>query len=88
MIGFVGGTGPEGKSLALRFALAGEDVFVGSRDASRSDAVAAEIATYSPFGEISSGLNSDAAREADVIFLTIPFDFHASVICMKIEWDC
>ena len=80
MIGFVGGTGPEGKGVALRFALAGEDVFVGSRDASRSDAVAAEIATYSPVGEISSGLNSDAAREADVIFLTIPFDFHASVI--------
>ncbi|MEE2884402.1 MAG: NADPH-dependent F420 reductase [Chloroflexota bacterium] len=80
MIGFVGGTGSEGKGLALRFALGGEDVFVGSRDANRSDAVAAEIATYSPVGEIFSGLNQDAAREADVIFLTIPFDFHASVI--------
>ena len=80
MIGFVGGTGPEGKGLALRFALGGQDVYLGSRDSNRSGAVAAEIDTYSPAGEIFSGLNSDAAREAEVIFLTIPFDFHASVL--------
>ena len=35
MLGFLGGTGPEGKGLALRFALAGEKVFIGSRDSSR-----------------------------------------------------
>ena len=71
MIGFVGGTGPEGKGLALRFALGGEDVFVGSRDANRSDTVVAEIARHSQSGKIHGGLNSDAAREADIIFLTI-----------------
>ena len=80
MIGFVGGTGPEGKGLALRFALGGEDVFVGSRDANRSDTVVAEIARHSQSGKIHGGLNSDAAREADIIFLTIPFDVHASVL--------
>ena len=30
MIGFLGGTGPEGRGLALRLALAGEDVIIGS----------------------------------------------------------
>ena len=35
MIGFLGGTGPEGRDLALRLALAGEDVIIGSRDGSR-----------------------------------------------------
>ena len=32
MIGFIGGTGPEGRGLALRFAMAGESVMIGSRD--------------------------------------------------------
>ena len=31
-IGVIGGTGPEGKGLAARFAKAGLDVFIGSRD--------------------------------------------------------
>ena len=31
MLAFLGGTGPEGKGLALRFALAGEEVVIGSR---------------------------------------------------------
>ena len=30
MIGFLGGTGPEGRGLALRFAMAGESVMIGS----------------------------------------------------------
>ena len=29
MLGLIGGTGPEGRGLALRFALAGEDVLIG-----------------------------------------------------------
>ena len=33
-IAVVGGTGPQGRGLAYRFALAGHDVGVGSRDAS------------------------------------------------------
>ena len=36
MIGFVGGTGPEGRGLALRFAMAGEHVLIGSRDPQRA----------------------------------------------------
>ena len=36
MIGLLGGTGPEGRGLALRFALAGESVIIGSRDQARS----------------------------------------------------
>ena len=35
MIGFIGGTGPEGRGLALRFALAGEKIFIGSRERDR-----------------------------------------------------
>ena len=35
MLGFLGGTGPEGRGLALRFALSGEKVFIGSRSTKR-----------------------------------------------------
>jgi len=35
-IAIVGGTGPEGSGLALRWAQAGETVIIGSRDAQRA----------------------------------------------------
>ena len=40
----IGGTGPQGKGLAQRFALAGVDVVVGSRDKARAEGIAAELA--------------------------------------------
>ena len=43
MLAFLGGTGPEGKGLALRLARAGEDIIIGSRDAERAAAAAAEL---------------------------------------------
>ena len=42
MLGFIGGTGPEGKGLALRLAMAGESVFIGSRSETNG-AEAAEL---------------------------------------------
>ena len=44
MIAIVGGTGPEGTGLALRWARAGEQVVIGSRDGARAQAAAADIA--------------------------------------------
>ena len=44
MIGFIGGTGPEGRGLALRFAMAGESVMIGSRDSARARDAAASVA--------------------------------------------
>ena len=44
VIAIVGGTGPEGSGLALRWARAGEQVVIGSRDAARAQAAAAQIA--------------------------------------------
>ena len=43
MLAFLGGTGPEGRGLALRLALAGEDIIIGSRDAERAATAAAEL---------------------------------------------
>ena len=43
MLAFLGGTGPEGKGLALRLALAGESIVVGSRDGERASTAAVEL---------------------------------------------
>ena len=48
MLAFLGGTGPEGKGLALRLALAGEVVIIGSRDAGRAREAAEELAELAP----------------------------------------
>jgi len=42
-IAVLGGTGPEGFGLALRWARAGEAVIIGSRDAQRAQQAAAKI---------------------------------------------
>ena len=44
-IAVLGGTGPEGFGLALRWARAGETVIIGSRDAGRAREAAAKIQT-------------------------------------------
>jgi 8-hydroxy-5-deazaflavin:NADPH oxidoreductase len=70
-IGILGGTGKEGAGLALRWAQNGHDVTIGSRDAERARAKAAELSGQS--GRAIGGLsNRDAAATADVVVLALP----------------
>ncbi|MCH8206338.1 MAG: NADPH-dependent F420 reductase [Chloroflexi bacterium] len=80
MLGFIGGTGPEGRGLALRFALAGEDVLIGSRDAGRADEAAAEVSAHDLKGSVDSGLNVDVARRADILLVTVPYAGHRETL--------
>ena len=73
MLAFLGGTGPEGKGLALRLAMAGEAVVMGSRDAGRAQEAAAELLALAPGRTISSAVNAAAAAQAEVVFLTMPY---------------
>ena len=74
MLAFLGGTGPEGKGLALRLALAGEGVVIGSRDAARAQGIAEELFQQAPSALITGADNARAAANADVIFLTVPYE--------------
>jgi 8-hydroxy-5-deazaflavin:NADPH oxidoreductase len=74
MLAFLGGTGPEGRGLALRLALAGEKVVIGSRDAERAGAAARELGQLAPAGRIQGLDNAAAAARADVVFLTVPYE--------------
>lgn len=74
MLAFLGGTGPEGRGLAIRLALAGEDVVIGSRDAARASTAAEELLLLAPGARITGAANADAAAQADTIFLTFPYE--------------
>ena len=74
MLAILGGTGPEGKGLALRLALAGESVIIGSRDAVRAQGAAQELSQLAPLLQIDGAENADAAARADVVFLAVPYE--------------
>jgi len=74
MLAFLGGTGPEGKGLALRLAVAGEQTIIGSRDAARAATAAKELLLLAPGAQISGADNARAAAAADVVFLAFPYE--------------
>lgn len=74
MLGFIGGTGPEGMGLAARFALAGEAVLIGSRSPDRAAEAVGRLRAMLPEARVDGGLNEEVAARAQVIFLTIPYD--------------
>lgn len=72
-IAILGGTGPEGRGLALRLASVGHRVTIGSRSAARAMGIAADLRRSLPEGRLEGASNLDAASGADLIVLTIPF---------------
>lgn len=81
MLAFLGGTGPEGKGLALRLALAGESIVIGSRDGDRASAAAAELTgMINGHVSIEGTDNLNAAKQAEAIFLTVPYDAQRPLI--------
>ena len=79
-IGVVGGTGREGRGLALRWARAGHHVAIGSRDGERARERAAEIAPLAPQGKVVGGDNAWAIAEAEVVLVSVPYEAHAATL--------
>ena len=80
-IAILGGSGPEGFGLALRWAQAGETVIIGSRDAKRAQEAAEKIKQkVGASAKISGSENISACSAADFIVLTIPFEGHATLL--------
>jgi NADPH-dependent F420 reductase len=69
-IAVLGGTGSFGKAIAVRLVARGEDdVVIGSRDAARAEATAAELG-----GRASGATNEDAVRGAEFAVLAVKAD--------------
>lgn len=80
-IAVVGGTGPEGFGLALRWARAGETVIIGSRDLKRAQDAANRIKEkIGAQAKVSGEENSTACAATDLIVLTVPFEGQAGLL--------
>jgi 8-hydroxy-5-deazaflavin:NADPH oxidoreductase len=66
-VGILGGTGDFGRPLAARLRAAGYDVTIGSRDAARAEAAAAEVG-------VDGAANADVARSSDLVVLAVTAD--------------
>jgi|DewCreStandDraft_5_1066085.scaffolds.fasta_scaffold02294_8 hypothetical protein len=77
-IGLLGGTGPEGKGLALRFASIGEEVRIGSRQKERAAEVAAalegKLQAAGVTARVGAGENAEVAEWCEVAVLTFPYE--------------
>lgn len=86
-IAVIGGTGPQGKGLAYRWAMHGHRVVVGSRSAERAKQTAEEIRERlaDADAEVTGANNSDAAASADIVVLAVPYDGHDALVAELAE---
>ena len=93
-VAVLGGTGPQGRGLARRFAAAGLPVVIGSRSAERAAEAAATLAEATG-GNVTGADNEGAATAGDVVIVAVPWDGHgdllkglATALAGKIVVDC
>jgi NADPH-dependent F420 reductase len=78
-VAVLGGTGPQGRGLARRFAAAGLPVVLGSRSADRAEEAAAALREATG-GEVTGADNAAAATAGDIVVVAVPFDGHADLL--------
>lgn len=73
-IGIFGATGPAGRGLASRFAEAGHDVFVGSRDAAKAERIVGELRNRwgDRVGALKGVGNHEAAEAGELAMIAVP----------------
>jgi len=80
-IGILGGTGPEGSGLAIRWAAAGEYIVIGSRDAQRAVEAARQLCGRLRLtANIEGAGNAATVAQCEVVVLTVPFAGHAALL--------
>ena len=79
-IAVLGGTGKEGSGLALRWAAAGYDVIIGSREADKAQRAAADLNRTLGQEAVRGMTNREAAAQADIVVMTVPYAAHAATI--------
>ncbi|HEY5827312.1 MAG: NADPH-dependent F420 reductase [Hyphomicrobiaceae bacterium] len=79
-LAIVGGTGTLGSGLARRLAAAGYAVILGSRSADKAAEAARALPTAAG-GPAPRGMsNADAAKAADVVIITVPWETQAKIL--------
>ncbi len=80
-VAVLGGTGKEGKGLAFRWARAGYRLIIGSRSSEKAVQTASElIGVLDGTPSVVGMLNAQAATQADIVVLTVPYAAHADTL--------
>lgn len=78
-IGIIGGTGAEARGIAIRWAKAGHDVTIGSRQKDKGEAAAKELSAK--YGiKLNGSDNAGCIEGAEVVLLSIPYAGHAETL--------
>jgi len=75
VIGILGGTGPQGRGLAKRFAASGLAVVLGSRSADRAATAAVGLGAG-----VRGTSNEECVAAADVVVVAVPWDGHRELL--------
>ena len=93
-IAVLGGTGPQGRGLARRFAQAGLRIVIGSRTEEKGAATGADLAAATG-GDVSGTDNHRAAAAGDLVLVVVPWEGHDALIASlkpelagKVVVDC
>jgi NADPH-dependent F420 reductase len=74
-IGILGGTGPAGRGLAVRLALAGDEILIGSREADRADTIATGLVKAWPDHRLAiTGASNEKTAASDLVVVATPWD--------------
>lgn len=79
-VGLIGGTGVEGRGIALRLAAAGTEVWVGSRSRERAADKAAQLNAQIGNEFIHGASNSEVVAQCGVLLLTVPYEHAAGLL--------
>jgi NADPH-dependent F420 reductase len=75
VVGVLGGTGEQGRGLAVRLAAAGQRVVIGSRSAERAATAAEEVGRG-----VTGADNAGCAAASDVLVVAVPYDGHRDLL--------
>lgn len=78
-VGVLGGTGAQGRGLAVRWAQAGLRVVIGSRAAERAQQAADEIVDTTGGGVLGRD-NHGCATESDIVLAALPWEAHEETL--------
>lgn len=76
----LGGTGEQGRGLALRWSAAGYQVTIGSRSLDRARAEVEKLNKLHARVNLAAADNKSAATSSDIVVLTVPFKFQQSTV--------
>ena len=79
-VAILGGTGKEGAGLAMRWALHGYRVIIGSRAEAKAKTRAAEMNAELGADYLSGMSNAAAAKAADLVVLSVPYSAHQATL--------